>query len=75
MTLRPHPRNPAVLKRADHRRLWREAEDTAPILRDPIPCNTCGGTGYLPLSDAEIVARMVEEARRHYWPTKEHLNA
>lgn len=54
--------------------LRREAEDTAPILRDPIPCNTCGGKGYLPLSDAEIVARMVEDARRYHWPTKEHLN-
>jgi len=42
MTLRPHPRNPAVLKRADHRRLWREAEDTAPILRDPMGRRTTG---------------------------------
>lgn len=54
--------------------LRREAQDLGPAIREDVPCNACGGKGYLPLSNAEIVARMVEEARRTYWPTKEHLN-
>lgn len=48
--------------------LRREMADTAPVIRAPIPCNVCGGRGYLPLSTAEIVRRTVEEARRIYWP-------
>lgn len=48
--------------------LRREMQDTAPVLREPIPCNACGGRGYLPLSAAEIVRRTVAEARRIYWP-------
>lgn len=48
--------------------LRREVEDSAPINRPVIPCNVCGGVGYLPLSSAEIVRRTVEEARRIYWP-------
>lgn len=48
--------------------LRREMQDTAPIIRAPIPCNVCGGRGYLPLSAAEIVRRTVIEARRIYWP-------
>jgi len=51
--------------------LRREHHDTAPITRAAIPCNVCGGTGWLPLSTAEIVRRTVEEARRIYWPTVE----
>lgn len=51
--------------------LRREMQDTAPIIRDEIPCNVCGGKGYLPLSSAEIVRRTVEEARRIYWPQVE----
>lgn len=46
-------------------------QDTAPVIRDVIPCNVCGGLGYLPLSSAEIVRRTVEEARRLYWPQVE----
>ena len=48
--------------------LRRELQDTAQVIRDPIPCNVCGGLGYLPLTDAEIVRRTVAEARRLYWP-------
>jgi len=48
--------------------LRREVQDTTPVLRPRIPCNVCRGLGYLPLSDAEIVRRTVEEARRIYWP-------
>lgn len=48
--------------------LRREMQDTAPVTREAIPCNVCGGKGYLPLSSAEIVRRTVEEARRIYWP-------
>ena len=32
------------------------------------PCNACGGTGLVALSDAEIIRRSVEWARLHYWP-------
>ncbi len=46
----------------------REMADLRPITRDPIPCNVCAGLGFLPLPDAEIVRRTVEEARRVYWP-------
>lgn len=46
----------------------REVQDNAPITRAMIPCNVCGGCGYLPLSDAEIVRRTCIEARRLYWP-------
>jgi hypothetical protein len=48
--------------------LRREMADHGPIIRDPIPCNVCGGLGFLPLPEAEIVRRTVEEARRIYWP-------
>ncbi|AZB63899.1 hypothetical protein EBL87_09180 [Cereibacter sphaeroides] len=48
--------------------LRREMQDTAPISRPAIPCNVCGGTGFLPLSSVEIVRRTVDEARRLYWP-------
>lgn len=51
--------------------LRREAEDTAVVLRDPVPCNYCGGWGFLPLASAEIVRRTVQEAREIYWPKKE----
>ena len=48
--------------------LRREAQDTAPVTRDPIPCNQCGNLGYLPLSAEEIVRRTREDACRCYWP-------
>lgn len=51
--------------------LRREVQDTAPITRAEVPCNVCEGVGFLPLSDAEIVRRTVEEARRIYWPEVE----
>ncbi len=50
--------------------LRREVADSAPILRAEVPCNVCAGRGYLPLSDAEIVARTCEEARRLFWPAR-----
>jgi hypothetical protein len=48
--------------------LQREAAAKARFLRDSPSCNRCKGKGYLPLSDRQIVARMVAEARAHYWP-------
>ena len=48
--------------------LRREMQDTAPISRPGVPCNVCGGRGFLPLSDAEIVRRTCEELRV-YWET------
>lgn len=48
--------------------LRRELIDTTKIIRPEIQCQVCNGTGFLPLSDAEIVRRTVEEARRIYWP-------
>lgn len=48
--------------------LRRGVQDTAPIERDPIPCNQCHGLGYLPLSTEEIVRRTREDARRWHWP-------
>lgn len=48
--------------------LRREVEDTAPVIRDPIPCNRCGDLGYLPLPTEEIVRRTAEDACRWYWP-------
>lgn len=46
----------------------REAEDKGAVLRPDVPCNVCEGSGRLGYTDAEIVARTVEEARRLYWP-------
>lgn len=51
--------------------LRREVEDKTEILRPEVPCNVCKGTSRLGYSDAEIVARTVEEARRIYWPVFE----
>lgn len=48
--------------------LRRELVDTSRIHRPDVPCNACAGRGYLPLSDAEIVRRTCDEARRLYWP-------
>lgn len=48
--------------------LRREVQDKAPICRAAVPCNVCGGTGFLKLTVAEIVRRTCEEARRLYWP-------
>jgi hypothetical protein len=48
--------------------LRREVQDTTPIFRDAWLCNVCHGSGFLQLSDIEIVRRTVEEARRFYWP-------
>jgi len=55
--------------------LRREMEDNTPIDRAEVPCNVCGGAGYLTLSDAEIVRRTVEEARRIYWPERNRIFA
>lgn len=48
--------------------LRRDAEDVCPIYRNPIPCNQCGGAGYLPLTSAEIIGQMREDAARWHWP-------
>lgn len=50
--------------------LRREMQDTGRIRRTAIPCNVCNGKGFLPLTEAEIVRRTVEEARRIYWPAR-----
>ena len=41
------------------------------VMRPLTPCNVCAGLGYLQFSDAEIVQRTVDEARRLYWPAFE----
>lgn len=46
----------------------REVQDKSPFFRDEVPCYVCGGRGFLPLSDAEIVRRTCDEARKLYWP-------
>lgn len=51
--------------------LRREALGAVPIPYGEIKCNVCGDKGYIPLSDAEIVRRTVEEARRLHWPAFE----
>lgn len=51
--------------------LRREVLGSVPIDHGSVECNVCGGKGYLPLSDAEIVRRTCEEARRLYWPAFE----
>ena len=51
--------------------LRREEEDTSPMIRAPIPCNSCGGTGYIALSAGEIVERTAARARLEYWPAAE----
>lgn len=48
--------------------LQREVQDTSLIARPEIPCNVCKGSGFLPLSDSEIVQRTCDQARRIYWP-------
>lgn len=40
-----------------------------------IPCNNCGGTGMVKLTEAEIVVRQVAEALRHHWPDFERRTA
>jgi hypothetical protein len=52
----------------------REVADMSPVFREPIPCNVCNGTGFLPLAEAEIVRRACEEARRVYWPAFDRRN-
>lgn len=48
--------------------LRREGLDLAPFDRASVPCNNCGGTGLVAISEAEIVRIAVEHARLHYWP-------
>ena len=48
--------------------------DLAPIDREPVPCNACGGTGWIPLSPAEITRRTAEHARQHHWPAFDARN-
>lgn len=50
--------------------LQRTGLDTGPSRRAKVPCNLCGGKGYLPLEDGEIVRRTVIWAREHYWPER-----
>lgn len=55
--------------------LRREIEDKTQIMRPGIACNVCKGVGRLGFTEAEIVARTVEEARRLYWPAFEARTA
>lgn len=48
--------------------LRREWMDRGAVLRPATPCNVCGGVGFVPLPDAEIIKRACDEARRLYWP-------
>ena len=43
----------------------------SPFDRASVPCNNCGGTGLVAISEAEIVRVAVEHARLHYWPAFE----
>ena len=54
--------------------LRREALGKVPIGFGDVPCNTCGGKGFLPLSAAEIVERTADEARRTHWPAFDERN-
>ena len=54
--------------RCDACALRRELIDTGAIERPDVPCNVCGGQGFIPLETAEIVWRTCDEARRWYWP-------
>ncbi len=55
--------------------LRREALGPVPIGKGEVPCNVCGGSGWLPLTEAEIVRRTCDEARRIYWPAFDRRNA
>lgn len=48
--------------------LRRHDVDTGPAFRVEVPCNQCGGVGYIALTMAEVVRRTAEEACRVYWP-------
>ena len=47
-----------------------ESQATRTFYRTGFQCNRCGGTGRIPRDTARIVADHVEEARKHYWPTR-----
>ena len=55
--------------------LRRESKGAVPVDHGEISRNVCSGTGYLILSEAEIVRRAVEWARVFYWPAYEMRNA
>jgi hypothetical protein len=40
-----------------------------------IPCNQCGGTGWLRYTTRRIVAETVTTARATYWPARERAFA
>lgn len=54
--------------------LRREALGPVPIQFGEVECNQCGGTGMIPLSPAEIVARTAKEACQAYWPAFDERN-
>lgn len=51
--------------------LRREGLDLTRIIRDPVSCNECKGTGLIPIPPEEIVRRAAEAARLNYWPMME----
>lgn len=54
--------------------LRREAMGPVPIAFGDVPCNKCGGTGFIALTARQITARMAKEARRTYWPAFDERN-
>lgn len=54
--------------------LRRAEQDTRAVLRAPVPCNACGGTGRGAIADVEIVESSAEWARAHYWPEFDRRN-
>ena len=54
--------------------LRREKINTAEILRPPVPCNRCGGTGRVGFSAEQIIEAAVAWARIHYWPAFDRRN-
>lgn len=55
--------------------LRREVLGPVLIGKGEVACNVCHGLGWLVLSDAEIVRRTCDEARRLYWPEFERRTA
>lgn len=54
--------------------LRRDMIDTRKFARPEVPCNVCGGVGYIALSDAMIISRACTEAIRTYWPEFDRRN-
>lgn len=51
--------------------MFEAAGGPVPIGFGKVPCNNCGGTGMVKLTQRQIIAREVSWARRNYWPAFE----